>query len=106
MALQPVIRENEIAKAWQIDPSRLGAWELAMRALRLVVSMDNASESLALDLLEHAMELSPRDPLPAALAAWCRGLRAGHNFCPDSGDEKSAARVLAERGTQQARAMR
>ena len=100
LGLQPAIRESEIERAWQTDPSRLDAWELAMRALCLAVSVDDASESKALDLLEQAMELSPRDPLPAALAAWCRGLRGGHNFCPGSEDEKSAARVLAERAVR------
>lgn len=97
LALQPAIRECEIERAWRIDPSQVGAWELTMRALRCVVSVDDASECKGLELLEQAMELSPRDPLPVALAAWCRGLRGGHNFCSGSEDEKSAARVLAER---------
>ena len=98
-ALQPALRESEIDRAWQTDPCRLDAWGLTMRALRYVVSVDGTLE-LGLELLEQAIELAPRDPLPVALAAWCHGLRGGHNFCPSSEDEKSAARALAERAVR------
>lgn len=57
LALQPAICESEIERAWQTDRSRLDAWGLSMRALRCVVSVDNASEGQGqgLELLEQAM---------------------------------------------------
>jgi hypothetical protein len=55
------------------------------------------AEGMALELLEKAMELAPHDPLPISLAAWCRGLRAGHHFTARPEAEKATARKLAAR---------
>ena len=71
-----------------------------MRALPRVLSVDAAAEEMALELLEQAMERSPSDALPVALAAWCHGLRGGHNFCPRPDKEKATARELAMRAAQ------
>ena len=64
------------------------------------MSVEPASEAIALELLEQAMELAPRDPLPLALAAWCHGLHGGHNFSPAPDHEKSMACTLAERAAR------
>src|SRR5437773_2245444 len=99
-AVQSPVREAEIDRAWRQDPARLNAWELTMRALRRVLSVEAAAEETALELLEQAMELSPDDALPVALAAWCHGLRGCHNLCPRPDREKAAARALAARASQ------
>jgi AraC-like DNA-binding protein/tetratricopeptide (TPR) repeat protein len=96
-AIEPALRNAEIERALRRDPGRLGAWELAMRALPGVLSYEAASEARALELLERAMELAPQDPLPASLAAWCRGVRGCLNFTPRPLEEKEAARRLAAR---------
>jgi AraC-like DNA-binding protein/tetratricopeptide (TPR) repeat protein len=96
-AIQPSVREAEIDRAWRRAPTQLNAWELTMRALPRVLSVEAAAEEMALELLEQAMEGAPSDPLPTALAAWCHGLRGSHNFCPRPDQEKAAARELAKR---------
>ena len=65
-----------------------------MRALPCVTSIEASGESMALELLDEAMELAPRDPLPISIAAWCHGLRAGHHFTWHPDAEKVVAREL------------
>jgi AraC-like DNA-binding protein len=79
-ALRSVVRDAEINRAAGHEPARLTAWGLSMRALPMVLASDPTAHGAALELLERAMELAPRDPVPMALAAWCHGLRAGHHF--------------------------
>jgi AraC-like DNA-binding protein/tetratricopeptide (TPR) repeat protein len=98
--IQQSVREAEIDRAWRQDAAQLNAWELTMRALPRVLSVEAAAEEMALELLERAMESAPSDALPMALAAWCHGLRGCHNFCPRPDKEKAAARELAGRAAQ------
>ena len=98
--IQPLMREAEIDRAGRQDAVRLSAWELTMRALPRVLSVEAAAEEMALELLEQAMECAPSDALPVALAAWCHGLRGAHNFSPRPDKEKTTARDLAKRAAQ------
>jgi AraC-like DNA-binding protein len=99
-AIQPALRSAEVGRASGRDRASPTAWDLTMRALPWVTSVDAAAESMALELLEQAMELAPSDPLPIAVAAWCRGLRAGHHFTIRPEAEKAAARALAVRAAR------
>jgi len=99
-AIQPVLRDAEIDRACRGEPAELNGWELTMRALPQVLSLEAAAESAALESLEQAMELAPHDPLPISLAAWCHGLRAGHHFTRRREQEKEAARQLAARAAR------
>jgi AraC-like DNA-binding protein/tetratricopeptide (TPR) repeat protein len=96
-AIQPALRDAEIDRASRRDRTQLDAWELTMRALPRVVSLEAASEGMALELLEQAIEIAPHDALPMAVAAWCHGLRAGHHFTRRRDEEKAAAARLAAR---------
>jgi len=96
-AVQPALRSAEVERASRLNHGELTAWELTMRALPCVTSIEAAGESMALELLDEAMELAPRDPLPISIAAWCHGLRAGHHFTARPEAEKEAARELAGR---------
>jgi len=98
-ALQPALRDAEIDRACRKDPAQLTAWELTMRAMPNVLSVEPAAERMALELLERAMELAPRESLPIAMAAWCHGLRAGHHFTPQPDKERETALTLAGRAT-------
>ena len=98
-AIQPALRDVEIDRACHEGTRPLNAWDLTLRALRHAMSVEAASGAIALELLEQAMELAPRDPLPLALAAWCHGLRGGHNFSLMADREKALAGSLAERAT-------
>jgi AraC-like DNA-binding protein/tetratricopeptide (TPR) repeat protein len=99
-AIQQPMRKAEIDRAWRQDAAQLNAWELTMRALPRVLSVEAAAEEMALELLGRAMEAAPSDALPMALAAWCHGLRGCHNFCQRPDQERAAARELAKRAAQ------
>jgi AraC-like DNA-binding protein/tetratricopeptide (TPR) repeat protein len=99
-AIQPALRTAEVERACSLDRSNLTAWELTMRALPCVTSIEAAAEGMALELLYEAMERAPRDPLPISIAAWCHGLRAGHHFAARPEVEKAAARELAARAAR------
>src|SRR5262249_4581182 len=99
-AIPGALRDAEIDRACRAEPAELNAWELTMRAMPHVLSLEAAGESMALELLERAMELAPDDALPMAVAAWCHGLRAGHHFTAGREQEKEAARTLAVRAAR------
>jgi len=95
--LQSLVREAEIGRAGRIEPGQLNAWELTMRALPRVWAVERNAEATTLELVEQAMERAPDDPLPISLAAWCRGMRAGHHLTPRPDQERKAAQMLAAR---------
>jgi AraC-like DNA-binding protein/TolB-like protein len=99
-ATSPALRAAEVDRASSLDRGHLTAWDLTMRALPYVTTVDAVAEGMALELLEEAMELAPHDPLPISLAAWCRGLRAGHHFTARPEAEKATARELAARAAR------
>jgi tetratricopeptide (TPR) repeat protein len=99
-SVEQSLRKAEIDRSCHKEPSLLNAWELTMRALPPALSLEPAAEGMALELLEQAMELAPGDALPIALAAWCRGLRAGHHFTAKPETERMLARTLALRAAK------
>ena len=99
-AVEQSVRAAEIDRASRQDPAGSSGWELTMRALPRVFSVDATAEQAALELLEQAMEKAPGDALPMAVAAFCHGLRGGHNFCPRPEQEKAAARDLASQAAR------
>jgi AraC-like DNA-binding protein len=90
-ALCPVVRDAEIDLAAGKEPMHLTAWELSMRALPMVLAADPAAHGTAIEFLDRAIELAPRDPVPMSLAAWCHGLRAGHHFTGSPKTERDKA---------------
>ncbi|VIO73158.1 hypothetical protein CI1B_47620 [Bradyrhizobium ivorense] len=99
-AVQLALRDAEIDRATRLHCGELTAWELTMRALPCVTAVNAAAEGTALELLDQAMERAPHDPLPIAMAAWCRGLRAGHHFTARPEVERAAASELAARAAK------
>jgi AraC-like DNA-binding protein/tetratricopeptide (TPR) repeat protein len=98
-ALQSVLRDGEIDRASGQEPEQLGAWGLSMRALPAVLAGDPAAHVAALELLERAIELAPRDPVPISLAAWFHGQRAGHHFTNHPKAERDKALQCALEGS-------
>jgi AraC-like DNA-binding protein/tetratricopeptide (TPR) repeat protein len=95
-AIQPTLRAAEMDRVSGRARGDLSAWELTMRALPHLTTVEAAAEGMALELLEEAMAIAPNDPLPIAAAAWCHGLRAGHHFSRKA-SERAMARDLAAR---------
>ena len=93
--LRAVLYNAEIARTAGEDRARSTAWDLSTRALPMVLAADPVAHTIAVELLDQAMELAPRDPVPMALSAWCHGLRAGHHFTAHPGHEREVALRLA-----------
>jgi len=94
------VRIAEVKRAYRKDRVELDGWELTMRALPRALLIECAAQSEALELLEQAVELSPQDALPIALAAWCHANRGTHHFALQPAVEKNAARELAHRAAR------
>jgi len=99
-AIEPALRAAEAARASRGNRADLSAWELTMRALPCVTSVEPGAQSVALGLLNEAIERAPHDPLPMSTAAWCHGLRAGHHFTARPEVDRTAARELAARAAR------
>ena len=94
-SVSSVVRHADIEQATEKEPTELSAWGLSMRALPMVLAADPDAHSTAIEFLEQAIELAPRDPLPLSLAAWCHGLRAGHHFTDRPQVEREKALMLS-----------
>jgi AraC-like DNA-binding protein/tetratricopeptide (TPR) repeat protein len=94
-AVWSVMSNAEIDQATEKEPTELSAWGLSMRALPMVLAADPGVHGTAIELLQRAIELAPRDPLPLSLAAWCHGLRAGHHFTARPHVERERVRQLS-----------
>ena len=97
-AVRRSLFKAEIERSAAGDPRHANGWELSMMAMQKAVRIDAAALSQALELSERAMELSPSDGLPVALAAWCRAQRGSHHLAAQPAAEKSSALVLVGRG--------
>ncbi|RDI59856.1 adenylate/guanylate cyclase domain-containing protein [Microvirga subterranea] len=90
-AIQPSIRAAEIERAKRKRPENLDAYDLVMRALPQIWSLDRESNREASALLEEALRLDPNYPLARSLAAWCHGQRAVYNWTDDPKRERQEA---------------
>ena len=74
-----------------------------MRALSIVMAADPATHQNAIELLDKAMELAPRDPVPLALGAWCHAQRARNHFvgCQQA-ERNNALRLASDASTMSA----
>src|ERR1700743_3423334 len=93
-AIRRSLFKAEIERAAAGDPRQANGWELSLMAMPKAMRFDAVSLGQALELSERAMELSPSDGLPVALAAWCRAQRGSHHLAAQPAAEKSSALVL------------
>lgn len=90
-AIQPSIRAAEIERAKRKRPENLDAYDLVMRALPQIWSLDRDSNQEASALLEESLRLDPNYPLARSLSAWCHGQRAVYNWTDDPERERQEA---------------
>ncbi len=79
-AVRRTLFDAEIHRSVERDSKNASGWELTMKALPLAMRIEGAPLRRALDLLDQAIELSPTDGLPVALAALCRAQRGSHHL--------------------------
>jgi TolB-like protein/Tfp pilus assembly protein PilF len=74
-AIEPTLRQAEIARARRKRPDSLDAYDLYLRALPHASVAMPAEADKALVLLKQALALDPDYPAAHALAAWCYEMR-------------------------------
>jgi adenylate cyclase len=95
-AIQPSIRAAEIERAKRKRPDSLDVYDLVMRALPEVWSLNKDANARAMGLLEQALQLDSSYPMALALLAWCRGQRAVYNWSTTIEEDRYEALRLAE----------
>ncbi|WP_147250238.1 helix-turn-helix domain-containing protein [Bradyrhizobium sp. MOS003] len=96
-ALQPGLRAAEIDQVLVRPLAELGPRELALRAMPGVLSLDEAGNARALELLERALACDPSHALSAALAAWVHAQRVVYHFTADIREDRARGLELARR---------
>ena len=96
-ALQPYLRSAEIERASRKPVSDLSAYDLAMRALPHVLSMDAEGNARALDLLERARDRDPDNALATCLAAWVHAQRVVYHFSQAPLEDRARGSELARK---------
>jgi AraC-like DNA-binding protein/Tfp pilus assembly protein PilF len=79
-ALTTSLRLTDIDHALRKPAAGLGPYDLALRAMPGVLSLDANGNARALDLLNRALDLDPDHSLAAALAAWAHVQRVVYHF--------------------------
>jgi adenylate cyclase len=95
-AIQPSVRAAEIERAKRKRPGSLDAYDLVMRALPYVWSLERDANLKATQILQDALHLDPTYPTALSLAAWCCGQRVLYNWSDDTALEKQETLRLAQ----------
>jgi AraC-like DNA-binding protein/tetratricopeptide (TPR) repeat protein len=96
-ALQPSLRLAEIDHALRKPAECLGAYDLALRAMPGVLSLDASGNGRALELLHRALEMDPEHTLATALAAWAHVQRVVYHFTTAPAQERARSLELVHK---------
>jgi AraC-like DNA-binding protein/tetratricopeptide (TPR) repeat protein len=96
-ALWPTLRVAEIDRALRKPDIDLGVYDLALRAMPGVLSLDAQGNARALELLERARERDPDNALATALAAWAHGQRVVYHLTEDPNEDRVRGLDLARK---------
>jgi len=96
-ALQPCLRLAEIDHALRKPTVCLGAYDLALRAMPGVLSLDASGNGRALELLDRALQIEPDHPLATALAAWAHVQRVVYHFTTEAAQERARSLALVHK---------
>ncbi len=96
--VEPQIRKAEIVRSRRKRAENLDAYDLYLQALPLIQSANIAGYSVAIELLNRAIELDPAFAPVLALACWAHGKRhARGGIAPSGVDDLRSCRDFAER---------
>lgn len=96
-ALQPRLRLAEIDRAIRKPDVDLGSYDLTLRAMPGVTSLDVQGNRQALDLLNRAIEIDPGNALATALAAWAHAQRVVYHFTATPREDRARGISLAHK---------
>jgi AraC-like DNA-binding protein/tetratricopeptide (TPR) repeat protein len=96
-SLQPSLRLAEIDRAGRKPDTELSPYDLTLRAMPGVLSLDADGNARALDLLQRAMDRDPAHALATALAAWTHAQRIVYHFTAAPLAERARSAELARK---------
>lgn len=97
--IAPNVRAAELRRSLRKRPESFTAYDLMLRGLHSVRSLDRAASFEGRDLLERSMREDPSFAMPIAWAAWWHSLAIGQGWTNDAAAEARRATALAERAT-------
>lgn len=93
LSIEPAIRQAELAQSRRKRPGSLAAYDLVLQALPHLYAMRPADNSVALSLLQKALEADPGYGWAQAHAAWCYEQRLSRAW--PSADESQRATAVS-----------
>jgi len=99
-AIEPKLRATEIARARRKRPDSLDAFDLFLQALPKAASMSAQGLAEAIELLDRAIDLSPRYAQALAYAGQCRAMRPTLAYSADADRDFSEADELSRRALE------
>jgi AraC-like DNA-binding protein/tetratricopeptide (TPR) repeat protein len=100
-SLQPHLRRAEIERACAKPDAELTAYDLALRAMPGVLSLDAQGNARALELLQQTLEMAPEQGLAVALAAWVHAQRVVYHFSSDTSAHRARGLALTRQVSAQ-----
>jgi TolB-like protein/class 3 adenylate cyclase len=94
-AIDPKLRESELARSKRKPPANLDAYDCFLRAYALLDQLTNESSEEALRLLYKAIELDPDYAQAYALACWCYCNRKLNGLTTELDNERRETARLA-----------
>ena len=91
------ITDAETERAFSKDPRDVGARDLAMQALPLILNANLPSAERAMALLDRAIDMDPADATGTALLAYCHAQHANYIATPSLAADRHAALDLSAR---------
>jgi len=91
------ITDAEIERAHSKDPRDVGARDLALRALPLMLQSNLPSVGSAIAILDRAIDMDPADATAVAFLAYCHAQRANYVATASLGADRDAALNLSQR---------
>ena len=92
-----VSTDAEIERAHSKDPRDVGARDLALRALPLMLQSNLPSVGSAIAILDRAIDMDPADATAVAFLAYCHAQRANYVATASLGADRDAALNLSQR---------
>jgi AraC-like DNA-binding protein/TolB-like protein len=91
------IADAEIERVHSKDPRDLGARDLALQALPLILNANLPSAARAITLLNRAIDIDPADATAIAFLAYCHAQRANYIATSSLAADRSASLDLSQR---------
>jgi TolB-like protein/DNA-binding winged helix-turn-helix (wHTH) protein/Tfp pilus assembly protein PilF len=99
-AIDPRVREAEVARASAVPTESMGAYHCLLRGLAMMNTLDDDDLARAGELMRRAIELDPNYAQAHAQLAWWHNLRVGEGRSPMTSEDARLAESLSRRAVE------